>query len=100
MENSSIHCFNPGDCMHIGNVVSLKNAMTTLLEESRRVKIDCSNVQKIDTIGVQLIVAFFNEAKKRKLSIESVLFSDAAKSAMERINLNWKKIDESVEGGK
>jgi len=93
---NAIHCFNPGDTVCIGNVGRLKNALSSFLEEGARVKLDFSNVVNIDSIGIQLIIAFTREAKKRSVRIESIEISELAGKAMERIRLNRKIMDESV----
>ena len=94
------HSFNPGDTVAISNVVNLKNAMNDLLEASSRVRLDFSGVERVDSIGIQLIIAFLKEAAQRSVNVEKIQLSAVIKNAMDRIRFDLKIFNESVEGGK
>ena len=79
------HIFNPGDTIVVSNIKTVKSGFDTLLMESNKIRLDFSRVENIDTIGLQLILAFLQSAKKQSLQIEEIALSDSVKTAMKRI---------------
>lgn len=72
---------NLGAGMEIKDVETVHQQLTDMLDRGSPVTVDISHVAAMDTAGVQLLLAFQNEAAKRGVSIEysgrSIAFTHA-----------------------
>ncbi|MGH1438801.1 MAG: STAS domain-containing protein [Cellvibrionaceae bacterium] len=53
-----------GEALTISNVADLHTKLTSALESSSNIELDVHEVEKVDTAGLQLLVALHNELEK------------------------------------
>jgi ABC-type transporter Mla MlaB component len=75
-----------GDCC-IDSVSSRLDELVRAVGERRPLRVDAREVTRIDTAGLQLLVAFALEAQRRALLVEWVGVSEAVWSAARLANL-------------
>ncbi len=77
----------PGD-LTISNCGPLKASLLSLLSRKGDLHLDFSQVEEMDSAGLQVILAFEREAVSRGVNIEYTL-SDRAKRIAEIYGLSW-----------
>ena len=59
-----------GDVLSIADVATVYGTLLRLLAENKSVKIDCSQIERIDAAGLQLLYAFSKEAVVHGLALK------------------------------
>lgn len=68
-ENTSKLAVLKPESMTIYEATELHTLFITTLRDYEQIEVDLSNVAEIDSAGLQLMVAFKNDAKKQKVSM-------------------------------
>lgn len=74
--------------VRISQSKELKKQLEKLLTAKKKIQIDASNVQKIDTSGIQLLTAFAIKAHKETIEIDWQSPSEPFVAAARLLNLN------------
>lgn len=75
------------DSVDISGIAELHNQIATELEEGCTISLDASQVERIDTTGLQLFASLFNEAATKNMTINWVNPSDTLRSSASLLGL-------------
>lgn len=73
---------NCGEALTISNVADLHAKLTSALESSSTIELDVHEVEKVDTAGLQLLVALYSELDKSDGDLTWKAPSEAFKEAV------------------
>jgi len=76
-----------GEFLTIQEVGELTNSIKTIFDSGIKVTIDASDVQRLDTAGVQLLCAIAKEAREKSISIVWESKSDTMRMAIKQLGL-------------
>ncbi len=82
--NNSIDC---RDLVDISMVNEINQQLKDALNSGEAISINISNIERIDTAGAQMLCAFYQDAKSKKINFEWTLPSDIFLKSIEQLGL-------------
>ncbi|MGF1697292.1 STAS domain-containing protein [Vibrio kyushuensis] len=76
-----------GESLEISTVMDSKIQYTEWLKQSSSLRIDASQVSKVDTAGLQLLASFFMSAKQLSVTVELSNATSVLTEALETLGL-------------
>lgn len=77
-----------GSCLDVANASDLKKGLAKLLRRKPPFELDASNVERVDTAGLQVLLAFKSEMAKREIDLHWQAVSDPLRSAADMLGLS------------
>lgn len=75
------------DSVDISGIAELHNQITSEMEEGCTISLDASQVERIDTTGLQLFASLFSDAANKKMTVNWVNPSDALRTSASLLGL-------------
>ncbi|ODS23974.1 hypothetical protein AB835_06070 [Candidatus Endobugula sertula] len=85
--SSAIHVIDCGDALTIANVAAIHHKIQEALKNSSNIELAASDVEKVDTAGLQVFVALQKEVEKTHGQLIWKNPSDALRKAADTLGL-------------
>ncbi|MCF6324502.1 MAG: STAS domain-containing protein [Gammaproteobacteria bacterium] len=84
-QDNTIDC---GDLLDISMVNEINQKLKDALSSGDDISIDISNIERIDTAGAQMLCAFYQDAKSKKIKCEWTTPSDIFSKSIKQLGLS------------